>query len=102
MTGNGYYYQRDHLKGCNNKGCVKDCKFTTLPDAVCREVVNFRKKFGYNPEFVVVRLDEYVKGKYSVPVKKVTRNCQPSHFQLYPVVNRTSRTFTGERVACKK
>ncbi len=97
MAGNVYFYRKDHTKNCNGKGCKPGCEHEELEVAIRNAIKHFVDKFGYYPEFAIVRLDEYVKGKYPIRVIKVIKSCQPSHFMLCPVVGRKARVFKGER-----
>jgi len=93
MNGRMYFYQRLPTK---KEPAQK------LPDVIAEEVKTFTKIMGYRPEFAVIRLDEYVSGKYPVQVMKVTRSCPPSHFMLCPHLRREPVPKIEERKSCLK
>lgn len=102
MLGKLYFYQRNHTKNCNGGRCKEGCEYQKIDVAVREATKDFAEKTGMNPEFVIIRLDEYEQGgKYGITVRKVTKFCPPSHFILFPpFVRNQARTFSGVRKAC--
>jgi hypothetical protein len=75
-----------------------------LDEAIWDEYEHFKAKFGYSPEYAVVRAEEVVKGEYPVQVKNAERTFMPppSHFILCPIIKRSARYFSGVRKSCKR
>lgn len=75
----------------------------TFTQALDVAIESFTQLQGYKPQYVVVRENEAHGETFPIPVVKVTTNCPPSHFILYPVVERRCRkSFEGIRVSCQK
>ena len=104
MKSNLYYYTQKHKKGCTRKACNPDCEYRRLDEAIWDAYEHFKAKFGYFPEYAIVRAEEVVKGEYPVKVKKAEHTFMPppSHFFLCPIIAKQARRFQGERKSCKK
>ena len=90
MNGNMYHYD---LK-----------KKQRLDDAIQDAYGHFKGKYGYHPEFAVVRAEEVTKGEYPVQIKNAEHTFMPppAHFFLCPIIRRKARYFQGVRKPCKK
>ena len=64
----------------------------SLVDAILSAMEGFTKRQGYEPTIVAVREDEYEGKDFSNLAKLIqvgySKDVTPSHFHLYPIVNK--------------
>ena len=94
-----FYYQKNHLPDCTEKKCAPGCHVETLEEALPKAIQCFVKKRGHYPEYVVINVDDYKKGKYKLRLVASKVGCPPSHFILGPVIIRQARRIFIQRVS---